>query len=88
MSRFDFNKRLGKYLKEARLSSEMSQKEVSDHLDFSSAQFISNIERGKCAVPRYLLKELADLYDLDKNEFISLLIKWSEKSLRNDLKIK
>lgn len=88
MSIFDFNKTLGNYLKEARLSSDMSQKEVSNHLNFSSAQFISNIERGKCAVPRYVLRELVHLYGIDKNIFIGLVMKWSEKSLRNDLKRK
>ncbi len=82
MSHFNFNQKLGHFLKKARESKDFTQREVSDHLGLASPQFVSNIERGKCAVPKYILKEMVLLYSLNENEFIEQYLKWSEKSLR------
>ena len=49
---------LGQYLQDMRIRAEMTQREVSVKLGYSSAQFISNFERGISSPP---LKKLKDL---------------------------
>ena len=39
-------KKLGKYMQAIRLAADASQQDIADLCAFSSAQFISNIERG------------------------------------------
>lgn len=47
---------VGKHLKELREKSKMTQREVSDALGYSSAQFISNFERGIALPPLKKMK--------------------------------
>jgi hypothetical protein len=61
---------LGQYLREARLSAGLTQKEVSDKLQYSSAQFISNAERGILILPPKKLRRVIKMYKISVDEVI------------------
>ena len=65
---------LGNYLKDMREAKKLSQREVSDKLGYSSAQFISNFERGIAAPPLRKLKVLIDLYGLSLPKTLDLML--------------
>jgi transcriptional regulator with XRE-family HTH domain len=77
--------KLNEYLRQARINVGLSQKEVSDHLKYGNAQFISNIERDLCSPPLKMLKSLIKLYDLDKKEVIQIIINETEKKIKTAL---
>ena len=70
---------LGNYLKEKRELCKLSQAQVSKFLGYSSAQFISNFERGLCAPPMPKLKELIQLYKIQAREVMNLLMQEQKK---------
>jgi len=63
---------LGSTLCSARLAANLTQKTVSDKLGYSSAQFISNFERGIAAPPAAKLKTLAKMYGLSTGPIADL----------------
>jgi transcriptional regulator with XRE-family HTH domain len=77
---------LGTYLQNKRLKAELSQGDVADKLGYSSPQFISNFERGLCAPPLPKLRILIDLYDLNPEEVVKIMLGEHEKHLRKHLK--
>lgn len=66
---------LGKYLQKKRIKSDLTQIEVAKKLGYSSAQFISNFERGLCSPPLKQMKKLTSLYELDPAEVIDIMMK-------------
>ena len=78
-------KDLGKYLKERRLAAGYSQGDIGKKLGYSSAQFISNFERGNCAPPLPALKTLVGLYKINVEEVIGLILKEHESFLREKI---
>lgn len=66
--------KLGNYLAEKRQEAGLSQREVSLALGYSSAQFISNFERGIAAPPLKKMKILSKMYKLPVREVVDLLI--------------
>lgn len=78
-------KKLGEYLQKVRHARRLTQKEVADYLGYSGPQFISNIERGKSAVPIPVLRELLHFYLLDKNEIIKIILKEEKRYLKKSL---
>lgn len=53
---------LGELLRRSRERAELTQRQVSNELEYSSAQFISNFERGVTAPPLKRLVRLSELY--------------------------
>ena len=78
-------KDLGKYLKQRRLEAGYSQGDIGKRLGYTSAQFISNFERGNCAPPLAALKTLVNLYQMDVEDVISLILKEHENFLREKI---
>ncbi len=66
--------KLGKYLKEKRISSELTQFEVASRLGYTSAQFISNMERGCCFPPNKVLRGMVKLYKIPVDELLEFLV--------------
>jgi transcriptional regulator with XRE-family HTH domain len=66
-----FHSELGKYLREKRIDRGLSQKQVSEACGLLNGQFISNIERGSCATPPYMLAVMVELYKIRKSDFLS-----------------
>lgn len=77
--------RLGLYLKEKREAAGLSQSEVAKKLGYSSPQFISNCERGLCALPLDTLKTIIKLYSLSPSEVIELILEEQEKHMKSYL---
>lgn len=63
---------MGKYLRKLRKEKGLTQRSVSDALGYSSAQFISNFERGTASPPLKKLKVLMELYGADRGRLIEL----------------
>lgn len=58
--------------KSLRLKAELSQREVSEKLGYSTPQFVSNWERGVSFPPLEALSELARLYNVDKETLFTM----------------
>lgn len=58
----------GQYLRQARESKNLTQGQVASKLGYTSAQFISNFERGICAPAEDKMKDLMKLLGLSKKE--------------------
>ena len=84
----DNNEAIGLFLKSHRDKRNMSQKQVSDKLGYSSAQFISNIERGVAPVPSALFLELIGMYKIPEREILEFLMDEQKKALQRLLKKK
>jgi transcriptional regulator with XRE-family HTH domain len=76
---------LAKVFKKGRIKSNKTQGEVSDILGYSSPQFLSNFERGLCTMPLEKLKKMIDIYDLDGEEVVRLIIDIQNKYVRSEL---
>ena len=76
---------LGKYLKKQRVLAGYSQGDIGKKLGYSSPQFISNFERGNCAPPLVALKTLVNLYKMNVEEVIDLILKEQESYLRQKI---
>jgi transcriptional regulator with XRE-family HTH domain len=81
-------KSLVTHFKEGRLKSGMSQSEVAKELGYTSAQFISNFERGISKLPLKALAKLIDLYELKTDVVMSLLVSEYKTVLANTFKAK
>lgn len=79
---------LGEYLQSKRMKVGLSQGDVATKLGYSSPQFISNFERGLCAPPLNKLKLLVQLYDMNGDEVLKLMMKEHERHLRRALGLK
>lgn len=64
---------VGSYLRNARLAKKLTQNRVARQLGYSSAQFISNFERGIALPPVKKLKVLIKLYDLPPTDVIDII---------------
>lgn len=67
-------KRLNEFLKSKRLESGLSQADVSRELGYSSPQFISNWERGLVTPPLNTLAKLVEIYELNRESVVKLLV--------------
>ncbi|MCB0340932.1 MAG: helix-turn-helix transcriptional regulator [Pseudobdellovibrionaceae bacterium] len=79
---------LGDYLREKRLAADLSQKEVAERLGYGSAQFVSNWERGLSSPPLEALKTITDLFKINPQELIDLILDATRNQLENSLKVK
>jgi transcriptional regulator with XRE-family HTH domain len=77
---------LGAYLAESRTKSNMTQAEVADKLGYSSAQFISNIERGVSVAPLKVIGAMIRLYKCDPNDVVRIMMASQLILLRKSLK--
>ena len=76
---------VGKYLKEQRVKSSLTQSQVAQSIGYTSPQFISNIERGLCSAPVKHLKGFLKLYNLTIDELVAIILKQAEANLRRAL---
>lgn len=76
------------FFREAREKVGLTQMEVAIALGYSTAQFVSNWERGKSGVPVSVLGRLISLYKLDKNRIIDLVLAAESEYLIESFNIK
>jgi transcriptional regulator with XRE-family HTH domain len=77
---------LSEYLKNARMEKCLTQSEVAIRLGFTSAQFVSNWERGITCPSVSTISKLIKIYSLDSNEVFRLCIQGAEQNLRRAMK--
>ncbi|MGZ3694759.1 MAG: helix-turn-helix domain-containing protein [Bdellovibrionota bacterium] len=77
---------LGEYLQKMRTKANLTQREVSLTLGYSSAQFISNFERGIAVPPLKKLKVLVKMYDMSPDTVMSLILDAEREVLVSALK--
>ena len=77
---------LGEYLQKMRSRAGLTQREVSLALGYSSAQFISNFERGIAVPPLKKLKTLVKMYDMSAENVMSLILDAERAHLQAVLK--
>ena len=73
--------KFGEYLQKGREKAGLTQKQVADDLDYSTAQFISNFERGIAIPPLRKLKAILEMYSLSSETAISLILELEKKRL-------
>lgn len=83
VSLMNHQKTLGTYLKEKRETSNLTQSEVALKLGYTTPQFISNIERGISNVPLKALKTLIELYKVQPDEVIEILLQQKKRQLKD-----
>ena len=71
----------GNQWKNLREKAGLTQREVSDALGYSTPQFISNVERGRCRFPVQKLPKIKKLYKLSAEQVIDLFLSEERLSL-------
>jgi transcriptional regulator with XRE-family HTH domain len=77
---------LATYLKEAREKSGRTQKQVSDLLGYSSAQFVSAWERAEREPPMNVIWTLAGLYELTPESLFDTMLAYRTSTLQSQLR--
>jgi len=78
-------KKLGSFLKDVREQSNFTQADVSSRLGYTSPQFISNIERGISVVPLKTLARMLNLYKVNPESVVKIILESQRKLLREKL---
>lgn len=78
--------KISKYLRGCRLKAGISQGEIARALGYSSAQFVSNWERGKSMPPMNAVPKLAKLIKLNPQHIVDLYVEETGRILKNELK--
>lgn len=76
----------GQHWKQLREKAGLTQRSVSDALGYSTPQFISNVERGRCRFPVEKLAKIKNLYRLSAKQMIDLIIEEERQGLVKVLK--
>ncbi|AZZ36768.1 hypothetical protein CIK05_08175 [Bdellovibrio sp. qaytius] len=69
---------LGQYLKQKRMSSDLTQGELAEKLGDVHVQFVSNWERGLCAPPNHCLEKLIQTLDLSREKLVKVMLEDSK----------
>ena len=92
MSKLERRKQLGKWLKEMRERSALTQSDLAKSLGYDNAQIISNIERGVSAIPQKRIRDFATHLKCDPMELdfrvLSSSVRDSGASEASDLALK
>lgn len=59
----------------------LTQREVSEALGYSTPQFVSNVERGRCRFPIQKLPRLKKLYRISAEQVIGLILAEERENL-------
>jgi len=79
------NASIGEFLKERRMKKGITQADLSKTLGYSSAQFISNIERDTARPPLKILRTLMRVLEIGDKEMYDLILTHSEMVLRKTI---
>ena len=78
---------ISKYIRSRRTSLDMSQQALQKSLNWNgkSAQYISNVELGKCSFPSKDLRKLSEALQVDREILIDLMVRDYRDSLVNEV---
>lgn len=68
------NRTSGNQWKQLRERAGLTQREVSDALGYSTPQFISNVERGRCRFPIQKLSKIRKLYRMSVEQTVNMIV--------------
>lgn len=80
------NKKIGTYLKNLRKDAGLSQGDVATALNYSSNQFISNIERGVCTPSPNIIHKFLEVCNVSGGKAVEDLLEIQLKFLTAELK--
>lgn len=80
--------KIAKYLKTCRIKAGISQGQIAKTLGYSSAQFVSNWERGKSMPPMNAVPKLARLIKLDPTHVVDLYVEETGRILKTQFRLK
>lgn len=80
-------KGFGKFLKEKRVKANLTQAQVAKALGYKTSQFVSNWERGLSTPPAFVIKKIAELYNINAKELVGLLIDITVIKITKEAKI-
>ncbi len=72
--------------REFREKAGLTQREVSDALGYTTPQFISNVERGRCSFPVEKLPKLKRLYRLSNDQVVNMIMVEEKRDLLKHFK--
>lgn len=75
-------KKRGDFFKHIRTNAKKTQKEIADDLELSSAQYISNIERGVSPPSSKVLKAMSKVYNFNLSELVQSYINYEHFIMR------
>jgi transcriptional regulator with XRE-family HTH domain len=75
-------KGVSSFLREKRLESGLTQMEAARHLGHSTAQYISNLERGLCEPSVEMAINLCEFYGGSRKELYDLMLDLYESQLK------
>lgn len=73
---------VGKFLRERRIKAGLTQMDVASQLEYSTAQFISNWERGISMPPLDTLPKLSGLLKIAPKDIIGVIVSYQEQMVR------
>jgi transcriptional regulator with XRE-family HTH domain len=76
---------LGTYLKEKRISEELTQAELAGKLGDVHTQFVSNWERGLCAPPGHCFTKLISVLHLNREKLVKVMLSDSKKVIQTKI---
>lgn len=78
--------RVGQYLKSQRIECGLTQRELANHFQLSSAQYVSNWERGTCPPPVAYLPKLCELLKINQKQMVQLILDQTKVELNTVFK--
>lgn len=66
----------------------LTQRDVSDALGYSTPQFISNVERGRCRFPIQKLSKIRKLYRLSVDQVVELIVTEERQGLSKAFRLR
>jgi transcriptional regulator with XRE-family HTH domain len=79
------NSLLADFLRDKRIESGLSQMDVARKLGYTSAQFVSNWERGLSSPPIHTLRKLSELYNIPPDTLFDTTLKTMISQVTKDL---
>lgn len=86
-SKKSISKHFGALWKQAREDAGLTQAEVAEALGYTSGQFISNVESGRCRFPGNQLGKIKKLYSLKTGDLLQMVLEEEEQVIRQALKM-
>ncbi len=80
-----YRKAFGKFLTGLRAEAGLTQGDVAKLLDYSTPQFISNVERGICTTPIHVMVGMAKIYGVSVDSILKAYSTMQAGLLRNQV---
>lgn len=82
MNKEDF----GKWIKDLRVECDYTQDKLAKLLGFNNSQSIANIESGRALLPKRAYKKFVEVFRLDADKFIELILSAKKAELTKIIK--